>query len=88
MTSSRKPRAYIEAQLAGIGYTPQAQVFDTDGRPVRNIEVVFAPRGADASTPSLVVGAHYDSAGEAPGANDNGTGTRRRASSWRACSRA
>jgi hypothetical protein len=66
---------YIEAQLMTLGYTPQAQVFQTAGRPVRNIEVVLAPPGADASTPNLVIGAHYDSAGEAPGANDNGTGT-------------
>jgi hypothetical protein len=66
---------YIEGQLASLGYKPRAQVFETAGRPVRNIEVVLSPPDSDASTPSLVIGAHYDSAGEAPGANDNATGT-------------
>jgi hypothetical protein len=67
--------AYIEAELTSLGYTPQAQVFEADGQEVRNIEVVREPPGADADTPSLVIGAHYDSFGPAPGANDNGTGT-------------
>ena len=43
------------------------------GQKVRNIEVVIEPASADAKT--LVIGAHYDSCGNAPGANDNGTGT-------------
>jgi hypothetical protein len=69
-----KAAAYIEAEFGSLGYAPRAQVFDTDGRPVRNIEVVIEPEGAGADTESLVVGAHYDSAGIAPGANDNGSG--------------
>jgi Zn-dependent M28 family amino/carboxypeptidase len=36
--------------------------------------VVLSPAAATATTESLVIGAHYDSAGVAPGANDNGTG--------------
>ena len=39
----------------------------------RNIEAVIEPASPDSST--LVIGAHYDSAGDAPGANDNGSGT-------------
>lgn len=69
-----KAAAYIESELASLGYTPQAQVFDTEGRPVRNIEVVLSPPDATADAESVVVGAHYDSAGVAPGANDNGSG--------------
>jgi Peptidase family M28 len=69
-----KSAAYIEAELKALGYQPQAQVFDTDGRSVRNIEAVIEPQGAGPETESLVVGAHYDSAGIAPGANDNATG--------------
>jgi hypothetical protein len=65
---------YLEAELAALGYQPQAQVFETEGKPVRNIEVVIEPASAGPDTESLVVGAHYDSAGIAPGANDNGTG--------------
>jgi hypothetical protein len=70
-----KSAAYIESELTALGYTPQPQVYDADGRSVRNIEVVLSPAAATATTESIVIGAHYDSAGIAPGANDNGTGT-------------
>ncbi len=63
---------HIEIALAGMGYAVHRQWFRVDGRMVRNIEVVIEPAAADAAT--LVVGAHYDSAYDAPGANDNGTG--------------
>lgn len=67
--------SYIENELKSLGYAPVAQVYDIGGKPVRNIAVELAPPGADASTPSVVVGAHYDSYGNAPGANDNGSGS-------------
>jgi hypothetical protein len=67
--------AYIETELKALGYTPQAQVYDIGAKPVRNIAVELAPAGTTAATPSLVVGAHYDSYGPAPGANDNGSGS-------------
>jgi len=63
----------IEAALTGAGYRTQSQVFTAGGQQVRNIEVVIEPRRTDAKT--LVVGAHYDSWLDAPGANDNGSGT-------------
>lgn len=66
---------YIEAQLIALGYEPLRQVFDAGGRPVRNIEVVIPAAKSNGTQRSLVVGAHYDSDGVAPGANDNGTGT-------------
>ena len=66
--------AYIEAELTALGYEPHAQVFNAAGRQVRNIEVVISPPDAGPDTESIVVGAHYDSAGIAPGANDNATG--------------
>lgn len=62
---------YIESTLSGMGYAVRRQPFD-DGQ-VRNIEVEIEPAAVGA--PTLVVGAHYDSAYSAPGANDNGTGT-------------
>jgi hypothetical protein len=65
---------YIEGELKALGFTPRAQAYETDGVQTRNIEVVLAPPGAGPGSESLVVGAHYDSAGVAPGANDNGTG--------------
>ena len=65
---------YIERELQSIGYFVGRQEYSTDGRNVRNIEALRSPRlHAEAAT--LVVGAHYDSCGDAPGANDNATGT-------------
>lgn len=63
--------AYIERTLAGQGHAVLRQPFD-DGHAV-NLEAVIEPASAAAAT--LVVGAHYDSAFTAPGANDNGSGT-------------
>ena len=65
---------HIEASLAAAGYAPAAQPFTAAGQTVRNIEAVVEPAPGRAA-PTLVVGAHYDSWGIAPGANDNGTGT-------------
>ena len=63
---------YIEGTLEGLGYVVNRQVFTVAGRPVRNIEVQCEAQSPEA--PSLVVGAHYDSFENAPGANDNGSG--------------
>lgn len=63
---------HIEHALAAMDYEVYRQAFRADGKNVRNIEVVVEPANPDAST--LVIGAHYDSCGPAPGANDNGTG--------------
>src|SRR5665647_18771 len=70
-----KSAAYIEGELNALGYEPQAQVYAIGDKPVRNISVELAPPGTTAATPSLVIGAHYDSAEDAPGANDNGSGS-------------
>jgi hypothetical protein len=65
---------HIEAALLAAGHPPQPQPFTAAGQTVRNIEAVIEPApGRPART--LVIGAHYDSYGDAPGANDNGTGT-------------
>lgn len=66
----------IEERLRTFGYTPVAQRFVADGVEVRNIEVVIEPGSAarPGEVTTLVVGAHYDSAYDAPGANDNGSG--------------
>lgn len=65
---------YIEHELASYGLATVLQRYTVDGRSVRNIEVVFEPPGAGPTTPTFVVGAHYDSPDDSPGANDNGTG--------------
>lgn len=63
---------YVEDELQRQGHVVQLQHFEADGLPVRNIEVVVDGRHPDA--PTLIVGAHYDSAEDSPGANDNGSG--------------
>ena len=65
---------YIEATIADLGYAVETQSYAIEGNTVRNLEVAIEPDGGRADAASLVVGAHYDSAGLAPGANDNGTG--------------
>jgi len=70
----QKAAAYIEGELVALGYEPQSQVFEADGREVRNIAAVLPATNGELEPEELVVGAHYDSAGIAPGANDNGTG--------------
>jgi Peptidase family M28 len=65
----------IEATLRSFGYAPTAQHFKAAGVDVRNIEVLIEPpTGSAKDLMTLVVGAHYDSADHAPGANDNGSG--------------
>ncbi|MBY8822584.1 M28 family peptidase [Sphingomonas colocasiae] len=64
---------HIEATLAAQGHAVHRQPFAVRGRTARNIEVVIAPARPDAET--LVIGAHYDSHRDAPGANDNGSGS-------------
>jgi hypothetical protein len=65
--------AYVEARLAALGYPVRRQAIDqVNGVPVANIEAVVEP--ADGRAATLVIGAHYDSVGGSPGANDNGTG--------------
>jgi hypothetical protein len=66
---------HIERTLQGLGYAMDPQVFTVAGRAVRNIEATREPKAVNADTQTLVLGAHYDSFEDAPGANDNGTGT-------------
>ena len=67
---------YLEKVLMDYGCQPKRQEFTASGRRVRNIEVSIRPQHTGATKPDLVViGAHYDSAIGAPGANDNASGT-------------
>src|SRR5262245_61290348 len=62
----------IESELKALGYEIRTQEFDAGGgKTVRNLEATIP--GTKSET--LVIGAHYDSAPGAPGANDNGSGT-------------
>lgn len=68
--------AYIEATLCALGYRPELQRFKVrgDDRDVRNIEIAIEPRGGADPVGTYIVGAHYDSPDDSPGANDNGSG--------------
>jgi len=66
---------YIERTLAGLGLEPVSQVYEVAGRSVRNIEVVLGPAPPKRVDATYVIGGHYDSPDDSPGANDNGTGT-------------
>jgi hypothetical protein len=61
---------FIEQLLAAAGLQPHRQTYQVDGNNCHNIEAEI--RGA--SPKIILVGAHYDSVFDAPGANDNGSG--------------
>lgn len=65
--------SYIERSLQPLGYSIDRQVFQVDDLAVRNIEATRESHAGSAAA-TLVVGAHYDSYENAPGANDNATG--------------
>jgi Zn-dependent M28 family amino/carboxypeptidase len=65
---------YIEAELVKAGYRAERHTYEAEDDLVWNIEATIEPAAPTEATPSLVIGAHYDSAGDAPGANDNGSG--------------
>jgi hypothetical protein len=58
---------YIATSLADSGATVARQVFTVDGQAYTNVLGAFGPDTA----PWIVVGAHYDVAGDGPGADDN-----------------
>jgi Zn-dependent M28 family amino/carboxypeptidase len=63
---------YIEGELRSYGYVPERQTFDVDGHSFANIEA--ETKGTKHPASILVFGAHYDTAGNLPGANDNASG--------------
>ena len=67
--SMRRTLAYLEGELRKQGYEPRRQEVVS---PADNVIVTISARTADA--PVLIVGAHYDTAGVSPGADDNASG--------------
>ena len=65
----RKAAAYCEACLRAAGYSPVLQTFSARGQVFANI-VAELP-GAGRKDEIVVVGAHYDTHKDSPGANDN-----------------
>jgi len=63
---------YIQERLEDAGYTVNVQPFSSRGLTVNNIEAVLPGHGA--AEEIIVVGAHYDSVADCPGADDNASG--------------
>jgi Zn-dependent M28 family amino/carboxypeptidase len=70
--SLQRTAAYIDEEFSRAGYAPRHQVFEVEGHRVANIEA--ERRGSRRPDRILVIGAHYDSVDESPGANDNASG--------------
>jgi len=62
--------SYIRAELGKAGGALSDQPFVVDGRTYRNVILHLGPM----SGPRIVVGAHYDAANDAPGADDDASG--------------
>jgi hypothetical protein len=69
-----KVARYIEVTLQSYGFAVGRQEFVAEGKSVRNIDVTIEPSPAGSAPDVIVVGAHYDSARNTPGANDNASG--------------
>lgn len=62
----------LEGELGDAGYQPRALRFSVDGHTVANVEAIR--EGTTRPHEIVVVGAHYDTAAGAPGADDNASG--------------
>ena len=68
--NQRKVIEYITARLREAGGRMEVQEFATPSGGYQNVIAHFGPAG----TPRYVVGAHFDTCGEQPGADDNASG--------------
>jgi Zn-dependent M28 family amino/carboxypeptidase len=62
---------YLESAFSKLGYHPTRQSYEVQGKRFANL--IAERKGNTASEEVLVVGAHYDSHKDSPGANDNGS---------------
>ena len=63
---------HIERSLRMSGYSVRRQTYDAEGLASANLEVEI--RGSKRPDEIVIVGAHYDSVEESPGADDNASG--------------
>ena len=63
---------YLTTTLKDLGYDVRAQEYQVQGQTVKNLEATLA--GSSKKDEVVIVGAHYDTVPNCPGANDNGTG--------------
>jgi len=60
----------VARELTAAGGAVERQPFTVDGRPYQNVIARFGPEAG----PRVVIGAHYDTCGPLPGADDNASG--------------
>ena len=65
----RRAATYIEGALRALGYEVRSQEFTAEGRAYRNLEAALP--GDSTPEEIVILGAHYDTAEDAPGADDN-----------------
>lgn len=70
--SLKKAAAYISSELSSFGYEVERQPFFFFGNVYHNLVAELA--GSSSPKTILVVGAHYDTVGTTPGADDNASG--------------
>jgi Zn-dependent M28 family amino/carboxypeptidase len=63
---------FVSTELTASGYSPRRQTFEVAKLPLSNVEAVL--EGTSRAAEILVVGAHYDTVADCPGANDNASG--------------
>ena len=67
-----KTSEYLEDSFKHLGYTVSSQEYTVDGKNVRNL--IAEIRGGARASEIVVVGAHYDTVMDSPGADDNSSG--------------
>ncbi|MFP4651040.1 MAG: M28 family peptidase [Phormidium sp.] len=60
-----RARQYLKQQLEAAGWTVESQTFDG------GVNLIAQRDGTDANAPILLLGAHYDTVANSPGADDN-----------------
>jgi Zn-dependent M28 family amino/carboxypeptidase len=68
MTQRQTARTYLQNQLTQIGWTPQLHTYPTGANVYATIP------STTGETKQIIVGAHFDTVANTPGANDNATG--------------
>jgi Zn-dependent M28 family amino/carboxypeptidase len=63
---------FIEKEFSSLGMEIESQVYGTYSTRVKNL--IVEKRGRNTAKPLIIIGAHYDTAVDTPGADDNASG--------------
>jgi Zn-dependent M28 family amino/carboxypeptidase len=70
--SLERAAEFLKASFVAAGYAPQVQQYEARGKRFENIEAEL--RGTSSPDQIFIVGAHYDTRRNSPGADDNASG--------------